>query len=69
MRAAEYVDRILRGARPDDMPVYTPDKYELVINLKDRKGAGSDDPSSVAATGEWRDSVGTMEGNDNGPQR
>ena len=36
-RAADYVDRILRGARPDDMPVYAPDKYELVINLKTAK--------------------------------
>jgi putative tryptophan/tyrosine transport system substrate-binding protein len=39
-RAASYIDRILRGANPADMPVQHPTKYELVINLKTAKGLG-----------------------------
>ena len=47
MRSAEYVDHILRGARPDDMPVYRPDKYELVINLETAKALGLAIPQSL----------------------
>ena len=61
-RAAEYIDRVLKGAKPADLPVEAPTRFELIINLRTAKALGLPVPTSLAHSRRRGDRIVAVQG-------